>query len=106
MTRDELTAALGREPSATDQPPGLYATRKPCRKSRDGNPGKAVEIVYNGEVWGCLVNGELERGSGALDPQEIPFILWNSPFWPATPDEHAATMKASLEYAPPQQEEI
>lgn len=97
MTREDLAAWL--QVSATDQPPGLYVTRKPGVKPRDGKPGDAVCLICDGAYWYCLVNGEQQDGSGVTDPIDIPFVLWNGPFWAATEAEYLATMKAAKEAA-------
>lgn len=96
MTRDELRQALGREPGSMDQPPGLYTDKRIGKTPialRKGPPVKAVQLFYDDPYWYCVVNGELEKGSGVTDPMDIPFVLWNAPFWPATPEVFAEVMR-------------
>lgn len=91
MTSDEFRAALGREPSATDQPPGVYTDKRigvTPLAARKGDPVRGVRIVYDAPYWFCFVNNELAPGSGVHDPMEIPFVLWNAPFWPTTEATH------------------
>lgn len=88
MTREEFAAVLGREPSATDQMPGTYRYR-----ATKGAPIQAVRISFDGATWHVLLNGAVQPGSGALDPSDIPFILWRGPFWSITEAEYMAILR-------------
>lgn len=97
MTPAEFAKALGRELSATDQPPGVYTDKRigvTPLAARKGNPVRGVRIVYDAPYWFCFVNNELAPGSGVTDPMEIPFVLWNAPFWPTTEAGHAEVVAA------------
>lgn len=97
MTPAEFAAALGREVSATDQMPGTYR----CRRARKKEiaPVEVVRLVYDGIEWHCLLNGVVQTGSGARDPMDIPFVLWNAPFWPITEAEYMTFLRAYQEPA-------
>lgn len=88
MTPDEFAKALGREPSATDQPPGTYRY-----KARRGAPVQAVRISYDGAHWHCLLNGRVQPGSGCADPDGIRFINTFGPFWSITETEYKAIIQ-------------
>lgn len=83
MDRQALQALLGREPDATDQPPGTYRFR-----ARRKAPWQPVRIMFNADeqTWYCLLNGALV-GFGA-DPADIPFIQNHGPFHPISPGEY------------------
>lgn len=92
MTPTEFAAALGREPSATDQQPGVYTDKRlgmTPLADRRGDPVRGVRITYDAPYWFCFVNNEVADGSGVTDPMEIPFVLWFAPFWPTTEEKHA-----------------
>lgn len=87
MTREEFTNALGREPSATDQPAGTYRYR-----ARRGAPWQAVRIIYDGSRWHCVVNGVAVSGEGQADPERIGFIMYHGPFHSITEAEYLAIL--------------
>jgi hypothetical protein len=76
---DEWQEALGREPSATDQPPGFYRYRA-GRKC----PWQPLRILWDGEFWHVLLIGKPVRGSCEKDPLDIPFVRDRGPFHPIT----------------------
>jgi hypothetical protein len=75
--------AIGRERSATDQPPGTYRYR-----ARRKAPWQPVRILWDGEMWHCLLTGRPVRGSGTCDPMDIPFIRDRAPFHPVSEIEY------------------
>jgi len=98
-TRQEFAELLGREPDATDQPPGWYRYR-----AARGAPFQAIRIVYEDGLWFCLVNGLSEyqgrRVAGRNDPSEIPFIILHGPFHEITEEQYMAILRDYQEAAP------
>lgn len=71
--------ALGRERSATDQPPGTYRYR-----AGRGCPWQPLRILWDGYHWHVLLLGKPVPESGRSDPLQIPFIRDRAPFHPIT----------------------
>lgn len=95
MTKEEFAQILGREPSATDQPPGFYRYRIGRKK-----PWQAVRIMFDGIWWHCLINGQPTEDSGRWrDPEKIHFITWSGPFHSTTEEEYLKLI-AAYETAP------
>ena len=81
MDRDEFRSLLGREPSATDQPPGYYKFRM------KGRPWRAVHIVHMYGWWAVVIDG-VRTASIAKDPADLGFILAFGPFHPISEEEY------------------
>lgn len=94
MTED-WEAALGRERSATDQPPGHYWYR-----AGRGCPLQPLRIHWDGHHWHVLLIGEPVRGSGQRDPMDIPFVRARGPFHPIPEGEYLRMIR-DYETAPP-----
>lgn len=80
---DDWQQSLGRDLSATDQPPGVYRYR-----AGRGCPWQPLRLLWDGYNWHCLLIGVAVPGSGQRDPLFIPFIRDRGPFHPITLSEY------------------
>lgn len=72
-------------PVGTEPEAGFYR----ARLTRKG-PWVPVRIIEEQALWVCLVNGEPTKGSGASDPFDVPFLLYNWPLHPISEFEYLA----------------
>ena len=88
----DWTESLGRERSATDQPPGTYRFR--AGRKRPWQPLKLM--LTDDGFWHVLLLGDPVPGSPQRDPLLIPFVCWHAPFHPISEREYEVML---LEYA-------